>query len=184
MTKELKHPYCKYVQSLPIDNLHKQYHDFRYGYRITNDNELFGRLLLEINQAGLSWDIILKKEDNFRKAFDNFEINKIAGYTNHKVEELLNNKGIIRNKLKVNAAVYNAQRIIELQNEHGSFYQWLCIHEQQDYTKEKWTKLFKSNFKFTGGEIVGEFLMSTGFLAGAHDENCAIHSLIKNTKHG
>lgn len=181
MEKDIRHPYCRFVQNLESDNLHKKYHDLRYGFRITDDNELFGRLILEINQAGLSWDIILKKEDNFRKAYDGFDIIKIASYTNQKLEELLNNKGIIRNKLKVNAAIFNAQRIIELQKEYGSFYQWLCHHEQQELTKQAWTKLFKSNFKFTGGEIVGEFLMSTGFIAGAHDENCSIYSLIKNT---
>ncbi|SFT73673.1 DNA-3-methyladenine glycosylase I [Lishizhenia tianjinensis] len=181
MSKEINHPYCRFVQDLNKDNLHKQYHDFRYGFRITDDNELFGRLLLEINQAGLSWDIILKKEVNFRKAFDNFDVSKIAAYTPEKVEELLNNKGIIRNKLKVNAALHNAQRVLEIQDEFGSFYNWLSLHEEQELTKQAWTKLFKGNFKFTGGEIVGEFLMSTGFMPGAHDENCEIYSRINNT---
>lgn len=180
MTSNIQHPYCKYVLNLPDDNLHKLYHDKRYGFRVKDDNELFGRLLLEINQAGLSWDLILKKEANFRKAFDNFNIQRIANYNADKIENLLLDAGIIRNKLKVNAAVFNAKRVVEIQNEYESFYNWLCTYEKQNFTKTEWTKLFKKNFKFTGGEIVGEFLMSTGFLPGAHDENCSTyHSILK-----
>lgn len=178
MTSEIQHPYCKFVQNLSEENLHKQYHDNRYGFRVKDDNELFGRLILEINQAGLSWDIILKKEKNFRKAFDNFEIETVANYSNEKINSLLQDAGIIRNKLKVNAVIYNAQKILELRKEYNSFYNWLCNYEKQNITKTEWTKVFKKNFKFTGGEIVGEFLMSTGFLPGAHDKNCSTYASI------
>lgn len=177
--KKISHPYCNYVLGLENDNLHKSYHDTRYGFRVHDDNELFGRLILEINQAGLSWDLILKKENNFRKAFDNFDIEKVANYSQEKINDLLQDKGIIRNKLKVNAAVYNAIQIREIQKVHGSFYSWLSIHEKKELEKRDWTKLFKKNFKFTGGEIVGEFLMSTGFLEGAHDKNCPVYNEIK-----
>lgn len=162
--------YCTYVKNLPEDNVHKIYHDFHYGVEIEDDNELFGRLILEINQAGLSWDTILKKQENFRAAFDNFEIVKIAQYKQDKIDELLQNSGIIRNRLKINAVIYNATRVLEIQNEFGSFSHWLKT--QKGLPLEKWVKLFKSNFKFVGGEIVNEFLMSTNFLPGAHVSDC------------
>ena len=156
--------------------LHKNYHDNHYGFPIHDDNELFGRLIMEINQAGLSWETILKKEDSFRKAYDNFNIKKVANYSQQDRERLLSDAGIIRNKLKVNAAIENAKTIIELQKEFGSFEKWLEHHHPK--TKEEWVKLFKKTFKFTGGEIVNEFLMSIGYLNGAHAENCKIQEKI------
>jgi DNA-3-methyladenine glycosylase I len=160
----------------PSRSLHKNYHDHHYGFPIHDDNELFGRLIMEINQAGLSWETILKKEASFRKAYHKFNIKKIAAYTEKDRERLLNDAGIIRNKLKVNAAIENAKTILVLQKEFGSFEKWLETHHPK--TKEEWVKLFKSTFKFTGGEIVNEFLMSIGILPGAHDENCKIHKKI------
>ncbi len=172
--------YCTYCKTLPNDNHHRIYHDFHYGFAIDDDNELFGRLILEINQAGLSWDLILKKQDNFRIAFDNFDIEKIAAYSNIKVEELVLDTGIIRNRLKINAVIHNAKVITELQKEFKSFKNWIEFHHPK--IKEEWVKLFKKTFKFTGGEIVNEFLMSTGYLNGAHDDNCDILNKIKNVK--
>lgn len=163
----------------PSRTLHKNYHDYHYGFPIQDDNELFGRLIMEINQAGLSWETILKKEETFRKAYDNFNIKKIADYTQTDRERLLSDTGIIRNKLKVNAAIENAKTILKLQNEFGSFEKWLEHHHPK--TKEEWVKLFKKTFKFTGGEIVNEFLMSIGYLKGAHSENCKIHQQILET---
>jgi DNA-3-methyladenine glycosylase I len=157
----------------PSRSLHKQYHDNHYGFPIHDDNELFGRLILEINQAGLSWETILKKEAGFRKTYQQFNINKIAAYTENDRKRLLNDAGIIRNKLKINAAIENAKTILVLQKEFGSFEKWLETHHPK--TKEEWVKLFKKTFKFTGGEIVNEFLMSIGFLPGAHSEGCVIH---------
>ena len=142
-----------------------------------SDNELFARLVLEINQAGLSWDTILKKKDNFFKAYDDFEIKKVAAYKEKQIERLMNDAGIIRNRLKVNAAIENAKKILELQKEFGSFKNW--IDANHPLTKEEWVKLFKKHFKFTGGEIVNEFLMSTGYLPGAHTENCIVFQKIK-----
>ncbi len=174
------HSYCQFVANLPKDNPHRYYHDFEYGFPLHSDNELFGRLLLEINQAGLSWDIILKKQANFRKAYAQFNIEAVAHFDDADRARLLQDKGIIRNKLKVAAAIYNAQQIIQLQQEFGSFKAWLDAHHPQP--KEAWVKLFKKTFRFTGGEITGEFLMSTGYLAGAHAPNCPIYQKILTEK--
>jgi len=154
-------------------NVHVHYHDHEYGFPIESDDELFGRLLLEINQAGLSWTTILNKKGNFRKAYSNFSIKKVANYNEDDRARLLSDAGIIRNKLKVNAAIENARTILDLQNEHGSFKAWLNLNHPK--TKHEWVKLFKKTFKFTGGEITNEFLLSTGYLKGAHDDNCPIH---------
>lgn len=153
--------------------LHKNYHDNHYGFPLHDDDELFGRLIMEINQAGLSWETILKKETAFRNAYHNFSITKVAAYTEKDRERLLNDAGIIRNRLKVNAAIENAKTIIALQREFGSFEKWLEYHHPK--TKEEWVKLFKKTFKFTGGEIVNEFLMSIGYLPGAHSTDCPVH---------
>jgi DNA-3-methyladenine glycosylase I len=163
---------------MPADKkaLHKAYHDHLYGFPIDNDNELFCRLVLEINQAGLSWEIILKKEQGFRMAYDNFDIDTVAAYTELDRERLLADAGIIRNKLKVNAAIENAKTIQQLQKEHGSFNKWLELNHPK--TKEEWVKLFKKTFKFTGGEIVNEFLMSIGILPGAHITSCPVYKEI------
>ena len=160
--------------------LHGAYHDHAYGFPIHDDNELFCRLVLEINQAGLSWEIILKKEITFRKAYSNFVIKKVAAYTEKDRERLLQDTGIIRNRLKVNAAIENAKTILELQKEYGSFAEWLAQHHPK--TKEEWVRLFKKTFKFTGGEIVNEFLMSIGYLPGAHTEDCPVYKKVLKAK--
>lgn len=174
--------YCSVIEYMAPEKkaLHKAYHDHLYGFPIHNDNELFCRLVLEINQAGLSWDLILKKEISFRRAYDNFDINTVAAYGDTDRERLLADPGIIRNRLKVNAAIENAKTIQLLQKEHGSFEKWLELHHPK--TKEEWVKLFKKTFRFTGGEIVNEFLMSTGILPGAHSENCSVYKEILETE--
>src|SRR5690606_6505987 len=174
--------YCNHIDQITGAKraLHKNYHDFHYGFPIHDDNELFGRLVMEINQAGLSWETILKKEASFRKAYNNFDIKKVANYTENDRERLLADAGIIRNRLKVNAAIENAKTILTLQEEFGSFEKWLEHHHPN--TKEDWVKLFKKTFRFTGGEIVNEFLMSIGYLPGAHSENCPIHKQILTEK--
>lgn len=174
--------YCDFVKSLTGSNkaFHKNYHDFQYGFPLHDNNELFGRLILEINQAGLSWEIILIKEAGFREAYHNFDIATVAGYTEDDRIRLLNDAGIIRNKLKVNAAIENAKTILELQKEYESFENWLKHHHPK--SKEEWVKLFKKTFKFTGGEIVGEFLMSIGYLPGAHQPDCPIYAEVIEQK--
>jgi DNA-3-methyladenine glycosylase I len=169
--------YCDYCNTHPEDTFNREYHDTQYGFPLNDDNLLFERLILEINQAGLSWLTILKKAEKFRRAYDHFEIETVAAYGETERARLLADPGIIRNRLKVNAAIENARRIQVLREEFGSFKGWLDAHHP--LTKEEWTKLFKKTFVFTGGEIVNEFLMSTGYLAGAHDEDCPIYGFVK-----
>jgi DNA-3-methyladenine glycosylase I len=168
--------YCQYALNEPEDSVHKRYHDTEYGFPLTDDNQLFGRLVLEINQAGLSWTTILKKAANFHVAYHNFDIATVANYTEADRLRLMADAGIIRNRLKINAAIVNAQRLLVIQQEFGSFKNWL--DSQETLTKEQWTKLFKKTFLFTGGEIVNEFLMSTAYLSGAHEESCPIYATI------
>jgi DNA-3-methyladenine glycosylase I len=170
--------YCSAIENMEGDKkaLHKAYHDKLYGFPIHDDNELFCRLVLEINQAGLSWETILKKEATFRKAYHNFNIKKVASYKEADRERLLADAGIIRNRLKINAAIENAKTILQLQKEYGSFEKWLEHHHPK--TKEEWVKLFKKTFLFTGGEIVNEFLMSIGMLPGAHTSDCVIYKKV------
>jgi DNA-3-methyladenine glycosylase I len=165
--------YCQYVREHPKDEYNRRYHDQEYGFPLDDDNLLFERLVLEINQAGLSWLTILKKQENFRRAYDAFDLDTVAAYGESDRARLLADAGIIRNRLKINAAIENARRILELRREFGSFKSWLEAHHPRD--KQAWTKLFKNNFVFTGGEIVGEFLLSTGYLPGAHDDDCPIY---------
>jgi len=168
--------YCSYVLNAGKDTVHKDYHDSEYGFPLHDDNALFARLILEINQAGLSWDTILKKKANFFKAFDDFDIEKVSKYSRRRVEKLLQDAGIIRNRLKIEATIDNAKKIKAIQKEFGSFQNWLDHHHPK--TRDEWVKLFKENFRFTGGEIVNEFLLSTGYLPGAHIESCPIYKLV------
>jgi len=168
--------YCDVVSKMDKNNLHKIYHDTAYGFPIDNDDELFGRLILEINQAGLSWSTILNKQQNFKKAYKNFNIKKVAAFKEKDFERLMNDAGIIRNRLKINAAIGNAKTLLNIQKEYGSFKKWIDHHHPK--TKDEWVKIFKNTFRFTGGEIVNEFLMSTGYLAGAHVESCSVYKKV------
>jgi len=165
--------YCEFAQT---DPLHKVYHDTQYGFPITDDAALLERLALEINQAGLSWTTILKKEENFRRAFEGFEVDRVAAYGTDDRARLLADSGIIRNRLKIDAVIENARRIQLLSETYGSFGGWLDAHHPR--SRDEWTRLFKKTFVFTGGEIVNEFLVSTGYLRGAHDETCPIYPRI------
>jgi DNA-3-methyladenine glycosylase I len=176
--------YCEYLTTIAGEqlSLHKEYHDNHYGFPIENDDELFERLMFEINQAGLNWILILKKQNNFRKAFDNYKIEKVAEYGEKEIARLMNDQGIIRNRLKINAAVENAKVILKIRKDAGSFRKWLDSQSEKKLTLEEWTKLFKKTFKFTGGEIVNEFLMSTGYLPGAHSTECPVYERINMLK--
>ena len=165
-----------YCDIAPGHEFHGPYHDTEYGFPATDDNVLFERLVLEINQAGLSWLTILKKREAFFRAFEGFDPHVVASYGEPERQRLLGDAGIIRNRLKVNAAIENARRICELQKSHGSFRNWLDANHPLD--KAGWVTLFKKSFLFTGGEITGEFLMSTGYLPGAHRETCPIYKKI------
>jgi DNA-3-methyladenine glycosylase I len=177
---EKPNSYCEFVEHLEESDVHRIYHDNQYGFPIDSDNELFGRLILEINQAGLSWTTILNKQENFRKAFSDFNIQKVAKYTEKDIDRLLKDPGIIRNKLKIDAAIYNAQQINSIQKEFGSFKSWLDKNHPLEL--EDWVKLFKKTFKFIGGEITREFLISTGYLGGAHIKNCKVFDKIIQQK--
>ena len=159
--------YCTIARGHP---LHGPYHDDEYGMPVREDDALFERLLLEINQAGLSWELMLRKRDGFRRAYDGFSVERVAAYDEADRARLLADAGIVRNRLKVNAAIENARRILALRATHGSFADWLDAHHPRDLAG--WRRLFKQTFVFTGGEIVHELLVSTGWLPGAHDRDC------------
>ena len=155
---------------------HGPYHDREYGLPLDDDPARFERRVLEINQAGLSRLTIHRKREAFRRAYDGFDPEVVAAYGARDRRRLLADPGIVRNRLKVDAAITNAGRILELRESHGSFDAWLAAHHPR--SKEEWVKLFKRTFRFTGGEIVGEFLMSIGYLPGAHTERCPVHRRI------
>jgi DNA-3-methyladenine glycosylase I len=165
--------YCALASTHPI---HRPYHDTEYGFPLREDAALFERLALEINQAGLSWLTILKKKEAFHHAFDGFDLDRVSGYGDEDQARLLADAGIIRNRLKVQAVIENARRLILIRERHGSFAAWLDRHHP--LPKEQWRRLFKRTFVFTGGEIVGEFLISTGYLPGAHEPTCPIYEQV------
>lgn len=168
--------YCDMVKDLPASHPHRIYHDHEYGFPIDDDHELFGRLILEINQAGLNWLTILKKKEAFKAAFMNYNIQKVANFTEKDKLDLMDNATIIRNRLKIEAVIYNAQQILKIKKEFGSFKAWLLMHGSISLIE--WTKIFKNNFKFMGPLIVEEFLMSIGILKGAHQENCPTYKKV------
>jgi DNA-3-methyladenine glycosylase I len=165
-----------YCQTAPGHPLHGPYHDFEYGFPVADEAVLFERLVLEINQAGLSWELMLKKRQGFREAYDGFDVDRVAAYGEAERRRLLADSSIIRNRRKVEAAIANAQRIRELRTEYGSLAAWIDAHHPCE--KQDWVKLFRNEFRFMGNEIVGEFLMSIGVLPGAHDPDCPIYHRI------
>ena len=175
-----------YCDVAPGHPLHGPYHDTEYGFPQREESVLFERLLLEINQAGLSWETILKKRDGFRHAYHGFDVDKVARYGAKDRERLLADPGIIRNRLKVDAAIHNAQVVRGLRASHGGFAAWLDAHvrdeRQQLHDKAAWVKLFKQTFRFTGGEITNEFLMSLGYLPGAHRPDCPVMKKIAKAR--
>ena len=204
-----------YCDVAPGHEWHGPYHDAEYGFPIRGDAELFERLILEINQAGLSWLTILKKREAFRAAYRGFDPGVVARFGARDVRRLMADAGIIRNRLKIEAAIANAKTVLALRQSHGSFAGWLDGHltvdgrtQERDgktrgrdgktrrrdgktqgrkdakraRTKEEWVALFKKTFRFTGGEIVGEFLLSTGYLPGAHRESCPVYSRVLAAK--
>jgi DNA-3-methyladenine glycosylase I len=158
--------YCDFARGHP---LHGPYHDSEYGFPSRDEAVLFERLILEINQAGLSWETMLKKREGFRRAYSGFDVDAVADYGEPDRERLLADAGIIRNRLKIEAAI------------HGSFAGWLDAHVMDGKAprdRSGWVKLFKKTFRFTGGEITNEFLMSLGYLPGTHREDCPVFARI------
>lgn len=167
---------ASYCAAAPSHAVHGPYHDTEYGYPSRDDRVLFERLVLEINQAGLSWLTILNKRPAFVAAYRGFDVDTVAAFGARDVKRLLGDAGIIRNRLKVTAAIENAKRLQKIRAEHGSFANWLDRHHPLG--KEAWVKLFKQTFSFTGGEITGEFLLSLGYLPGAHVKSCPVYAKI------
>jgi len=183
---------CKWSEK---DPLYIQYHDTEWGVPLHDEQQLFEFLMLETFQAGLSWITILRKRENFRKAFDNFDYKKIAQYKERKIQALLQDKGIIRNKLKVRAAVSNAQAFLKVQKEFGSFdnYVWAFVNGKP--TQNKWRsvkelpgktelsdqlskELKKRGFKFVGSTIVYAYMQATG-MVNDHTMNCFRHKEVR-----
>jgi DNA-3-methyladenine glycosylase I len=165
--------YCDFARGNPI---HGPYHDREYGFPLDDERLLFERLLLEINQAGLNWELILKKREGFRQAYDGFDVERVAAYGEPDRARLLADPGIIRNRLKIEAAIANAAAIRAMRTTHGGFAGWLRAHHPLH--REQWVKLFRRTFRFTGGEITGEFLMSIGYLPSPHSADCPVYAEI------
>lgn len=171
---------CSWVSSNP---LYIKYHDEEWGVASYDDRYLFEMLVLESFQAGLSWECILNKRENFRKAFDNFNYRIIAGYDDVKKNELLNNNGIIRNKLKINATINNAKIFMKIQSEYGSFasYIWKFTNNKQiihdkvivsnSLSDTISLDLKKRGMKFVGTTIIYSYLQAIGVVCD-HEINC------------
>ena len=164
------------------DEVYIRYHDEEWGVPTHDDRELFEMLVLESFQAGLSWITILKKRENFRRAFDDFDVRKVASYDDAKVEELRMNEGIIRHKGKINAAINNAQAFIEIQDEFGSFDEYIWgftdgeIIKAEFLTESELSRhiskdLKKRGMKFVGPTIIYSYLESIGVIDN-HQECC------------
>lgn len=183
---------CNWVTT---DELYIKYHDEEWGKPVYDDETIFEFLVLESFQAGLSWITILKKRENFREAFDHFNYQKIATYTDEKIEELMNNAGIVRNRLKILATINNAQRFMEIQQEFGSFskYIWSFVSGKPivntfktieevpattDVSDALAKDLKKRGFKFLGSTVMYAHMQATG-MVNDHITSCFCYK-IKN----
>ena len=172
--------YCKFAKT---NEVHQHYHDKEYGFPVSDDNVLFERLALEINQAGLSWELMLKKRAGFNRAFKDFDVEKVARFGERDVARLLNDENIIRNRLKIAAVIHNAKLIKQIQKEYGSFAAWIAIHSNGLQSPKEYVKIFKKQgFKFIGGEIMKEFMQSIGHLPSPHDKDCLVNKDIFKAK--
>lgn len=168
-----EHPYCRFAPGHPV---HGPYHDLEYGFPVEDDDLLFERLVLEISQAGLSWETILKKREGYRRRFASFRIPVVAAFGAAEVGSILLDPSVVRNRKKVEAAVENARRLLELSARDGSFSAWLDRHGPLPLPD--WVRLFRKTFVFTGPEVVREFLVSTGYLPGAHSPDCPVYGKV------
>lgn len=177
---------CSWVS--PDNKLYKDYHDNEWGMPLHNDRKLFELIILEGAQAGLSWLTILKKRENYREAFDNFNIKKVASYKEDKIEELLQNEGIIRNKLKIRSAIRNAKIFIEIQKEFGSFDKYIWAFVNNKPIKNEWKTwqeipastelsdtiskdLKKRGMNFVGSTIIYAYMQAIG-MVNDHEITC------------
>lgn len=182
---------CSWAGEIPI---YVDYHDKEWGRPIHDDGKLFEMLILETMQAGLSWITILKKRESYREAFDKFNPNKIALYNDKKIEELMANSGIIRNRLKINAAINNAKIFLEIKDKHGSFDKMIWSYVDNTPIVGHWEKiedmpantplsdtiskdLKKMGFKFVGSTIIYAFMQSIG-MVNDHITECFVYDEI------
>jgi DNA-3-methyladenine glycosylase I len=165
--------YCGFAPGHPV---HGPYHDDEYGFPVADDDVLFERLSLEIFQAGLSWLLVLNKRAALNRAFAGFSIEAVAAFDEADVARLLADGAIIRNRAKIGAVIDNAKRIRALGEQYGGFAPWLARHHPRG--EDDWLKLFRAHFRFAGREVVREFLMSIGYLPGAHDPGCPVYARI------
>lgn len=174
---------CKWCN---LDNpLYVEYHDTEWGVSNFDDKYLFEMLILESFQAGLSWECVLNKREDFRTSYDNFDIDKIVNYDENKINELLSNEKIIRNKLKINASISNAKIFKNIQKEYGSFYNYLNTFTKNrllcevdkvtnDLSDAISKDLIKKGMKFVGSTIIYSYLQATGFIY-SHDKECFMY---------
>lgn len=165
-----------YCDIAPGHPLHGPYHDHEYGFPLADETALFERLVLEIMQAGLNWELVLRKREGMRAALAGFAVDPLAALDERDVATLLADERIVRNRLKVEAIVANARTVRALRASHGGFAPWLAAHHPLG--RAEWVRLFKRTFRFTGGEITGEFLQSIGYLPGSHRESCPVFARI------
>lgn len=185
---------CQWVESPKTSNLMKEYHDEEWGTPIHNDQKLFEFLILEGAQAGLSWNTILNKRENYRKAFHNFDFKKIAKYNEKDFKRLMNNEGIVRNKLKIRSAIRNAKVFLEIIKEFGSFdkYIWKFVNNETIKNKFKSiselpakTKisdeiskdLKEKGMNFVGSTIIYAFMQAIG-MVNDHETTCFRYSQV------
>jgi DNA-3-methyladenine glycosylase I len=168
--------YCRVAPGHPV---HQPYHDREYGFPVEDEAVLFERLSLEIFQAGLSWEIVLKKRAAFNRAFAAFAVDRVAAFDASDLERLLHDAAIIRNRRKIEATIANAAQIQALRVSAGGFSRWLAAHHPRPH--EAWLSLFRATFRFMGAEVVREFLLSTGYLPGAHAPDCPVYAAIVRT---
>ena len=165
--------------------LYIEYHDNEWGQLNTDEHYLYEMLILESFQAGLSWECVLNKRESFRTAYEGFDIDKVCEFGAEKVAELLNNKGIIRNKLKINASINNSNIFKEISSEYGSFYNYLKGFTGEDviYESDKITSdisdtisadLKKRGMKFVGSTIIYSYLQAVGII-NSHDKDCYLY---------
>jgi DNA-3-methyladenine glycosylase I len=166
-----------YCDMAPGHPLHGPYHESEYGFPLTDERRLFERLCLEIMQAGLSWTLVLRKRPALAAAFAGFDVDAVAAFGPQDRFRLLADTGIIRNRAKIAAVIDNARTVQGLRAT-GGFARWLDNHHPLSHPE--WTTVFRGIFRFTGGEVVKEFLMSTGYLPGAHHDRCPVfHQIAK-----
>jgi DNA-3-methyladenine glycosylase I len=184
---------CKWVK--PQNALYVKYHDTEWGVPLHDDNALFEFLILEGAQAGLSWETVLNKRENYRKAYKGFDPKKVARFDEHDMERLLQDAGIIRNRLKIRASIKNAQVFLEIQKEHGSFdkYIWKFVGNtpvnkkykriedlptKTEISDEISKDLKRRGMSFVGSTIIYSYMQATG-LENAHTTNCFRHAEVK-----